>query len=339
MAKVLLVAAGMAALVATTTVVAGRTHGRRAAAVVLGVAVAAGWLLFEPVRQTVFFGQINLLLMGLVVMDCLLPRTRWPRGLLTGLAAGIKLTPLIFVLFFLVRRQYRAAAVAVGAFTGSILLGFALAPGDSVRFWFDAVFETDQRVGTAYAFNQSLNGVLHRVLPEADGARFGLWALLVAAFLVVALIGARRARSVGDDVTALLAIAFWGLLASPLSWSHHWVWVAPAAVALAYPLYRGARRRWWVPGLATMLVLAFAVGPHGVVLSTDPGTPETAWVWWQHLAGSSYTLVAVVALIVLAVCRRPVPSNAGSSAPVRPEPSDRAGPAEPAPRADARDVS
>ncbi|WP_007025385.1 glycosyltransferase 87 family protein, partial [Saccharomonospora iraqiensis] len=318
-ATVLLVAAGLAALLATTTVVAGRRHGRRTGAVLLGAAVAAGWLLIEPVRQTIVLGQINLLLMGLVVVDCLLPRTRWPRGLLTGLAAGIKLTPLIFVLFFLVKRQYRAAAVAVGTFAGSILLGFALAPGDSVRFWFDAVFGTDQKVGTAYAFNQSFNGVLHRLLPDGGDVRFVLWVLLVLAFLAVALLAARRARSVGDDVTVLLAIAFWGLLASPLSWSHHWVWVAPAAVALAYPLRRGAARRWWVPGLATLLVLAFVVGPHGVVLSTDPGTPETAWAWWQHLAGSSYTLVAVAALLVLAVRRRTVSSDAGASATAPPE--------------------
>ncbi len=332
-AKVLLVAAGLAALVATTTVVAGRIHGRRTGAVLLGAAVAAGWLLIEPVRQTVFLGQVNLLLMGLVVVDCLLPRTRWPRGLLTGLAAGIKLTPLIFVLFFLVKRQYRAAAVAVGTFAGSILLGFALAPGDSVRFWFDAVFGTDQQVGTAYAFNQSLNGVLHRLLPDGGSVRFVLWALLVLAFLVVAVLTARRARSVGDDVTVLLAIAVWGLLASPLSWSHHWVWVAPAAVALAYPLGRGAAHRWWVPVLAAVLVLVFAVGPHGVVLSTDPGTPETDWVWWQHLAGSSYTLVAVAALVVLAVRRRTVSSNVGSSATVSPEALPEA------PEPDARGVS
>ncbi|OLT20730.1 hypothetical protein BJF78_09190 [Pseudonocardia sp. CNS-139] len=82
----------------------------------------------EPVLQTIEFGQINLLLMALVAADCLVARPRWPRGLLVGIAAAVKLTPAAFVLYFLLRRDYRAAAVAAVTGVAATLVGFAVRP-------------------------------------------------------------------------------------------------------------------------------------------------------------------------------------------------------------------
>ena len=292
-AKVLLTATSMAAVVVTTTVVAGRRYGRTPRAAVLALGVAGMWFVFEPVRQTIGFGQVNLVLMGLVTVDCLAPRVRWPRGLLLGLAVAIKLTPAVFVLFFLLRRQYRPALVSAVSFAGATLLGFAIAPGASVRYWFSVLLAPGDSVGITYAYNQSMEAVLAR-LPVDGSARFMVWAALVLVTLAVAVVGAYRARCGGDDLTALLLIAVWGLLASPISWSHHWVWVLPGAVLL-YSVFRGGRTRAVV---AVGILLVFLMGAHAYLPQTNGA--ELHWTWWQHLIGSSYVVAGLALLVYLA---------------------------------------
>jgi alpha-1,2-mannosyltransferase len=268
-AATLVTAGGLVALTVTVLLaVPVRARGPLAAVAVLGVCV------FEPVRSTLLFGQVNLLLMGLVAVDCLLPRTRHPRGMLVGVAAAVKLTPAIFVLFFLARRQYAAAATAVVTFAAVTGAGMLLAPADSVTYWHTTIFDPDRIGGAAFVTNQSLRGALTRLgLPE------GLWFALVAALLVMAWHGARRA---GEPVVALLLVAAAGLLASPVSWSHHWVWIVPAVAALA--------GRW-----AVLTTAVFSVGhrflPHA-------RGRELEWTWWQHVAGNTYLLAAIAFLTV-----------------------------------------
>ena len=297
-AKVLITAISVLGLLATTLAVSGRLYGRRSVAVVVGVGAAAAWAVFEPARQTISFGQINLILMGLVALDCLLPRTRWPRGLLIGLATAIKLTPAVFVLYFLARKQYRAAAVTCGSFVGFGLFAWALAPSDTARYWFDSLLDPERIGGLAYAFNQNFRAVLYRLLPEGT-FQTALWLTLVAVALALAWIGARRALAAGDQVGALLAIAVFGLLASPVSWSHHWVWIIPGAVVLVRLALRSGLG---VRILVGLVLAVFAIGPHSHLPQTHD--LELRWTWWQHLLGSSYVLIGVVVLVLLAL-RRP----------------------------------
>ena len=135
---------------------------------------AAGWLLpaalfLEPVRNTLSFGQVNVILMALVAFDSLAVEPPWPRGVLTGLAAAVKLTPALFVLFFLLRRDYRAAAIAALSFAAATGLGFALAGRDSVRYWTSVVFQVGRVGHPDYAANQSLQGVLARAGLSSPG--------------------------------------------------------------------------------------------------------------------------------------------------------------------------
>ena len=144
-----------------------------------------GWLLpaallLEPVRNTLAYGQINIVLMALVALDCLTEAPRWPRGALIGLAAAVKLTPAAFVLFFLLRRDYRAAAAAGVSFAAATAAGFVLAGHDSVRYWTAAVFQTGRIGNPATPANQCLQAVLARAglgcTPRAarpPGWRFG----------------------------------------------------------------------------------------------------------------------------------------------------------------------
>jgi alpha-1,2-mannosyltransferase len=267
-------------------------------------ATALGWLLLpaalflEPVRNTLTFGQVNVILMALVAFDCLADTPSWPRGVLTGLAAAVKLTPAVFVLFFLLRRDYRAAATAGLSFAAATGLGFALAGRDSVRYWTSSVFQAGRVGQPDYAGNQSLRGVLARagLSPHAP-AGLAAWLVLSAAVLVVTGLGMRRALAAGEPCLALSLNAFAALLISPISWSHHWVWCVPALLSLA-SLARRHRSRLAATAAACGLVI-FAAGPqwwfpHGA-------GRELRWAPWEQAAGSAYVLFAVVVLI-LAAC-------------------------------------
>ena len=296
----LLAAASLACLVFTSAVTARRLETDRwrvvqfaAVAVVLGT-------LTEPVRETLTFGQVNLLLMALVVADCLLVRTPWPRGALIGLAAAIKLTPAVFVLFFLAHRQWRPVLVAAATFAVVTVAGFLAAPGASATYWFGGVLTDPARIGSpAFPSNQSLAGLLHRwELPA--GWQTGMWLLGVPAVVVVGWLAVRRLRASGQDVPALLVVAATGLLASPVSWSHHYVWVVPALVWCAHQALHSSwgwgSARWW----ALLIVMAgvFGYGTHWMVATREDHVPH--WGIGAQIVGNGYVWVVVLGLLIAA---------------------------------------
>jgi alpha-1,2-mannosyltransferase len=286
-AVAVLTAASLLALAAVAVLVVRRPVTLAAAAFAFGVVL-------EPVRLTLSFGQVNLVLMALVVADCLLPRTWWPRGTLIGLAAAVKLTPFAFLLYFAAHRRWRPVLTAVGAFTAVSLLAWALAPADTPAYLSTVLGDPTRIGGLTYAGNQSLNGFWHR-LGLGASLTTALWlgsALVVAALGWVAV---RRARVAGDDLGALLAAAVAGLLASPVSWSHHWVWAVLAGVWLV-PRLRG----WRVPGriAAVAGLLVFVAPPHWVL--PNRYDRELDWSWWQHVVGNEFTWSGLALLIVLA---------------------------------------
>ena len=258
----------------------------------LGAAATATILVWaEPVRQTLGFGQINLLLMLLVAADCLVRHPRWPRGTLIGITAAIKLTPALFLLFFIARRQWRPVIVATASFLSAGLLALALAPADSVQYWRHTMFDLNNRVGVAHYTNQSLRGMLHRFGLDS-GLESALWFGLSLITVGCAWLVAARLRAWGEDVLALLVIAAAGLLASPLSWSHHWVWIAPALVALSSAWLRS--RNTYLVVLIAVVAAIFGIGPHALL--PHDSDRELTWTWWQHLVGNSYVWIAAALL-------------------------------------------
>ena len=153
--------------------------------------VAPAVVYLEPIRSNFDFGQINVVLMTLVIADCVPRRTPWPRGMLLGVAIALKLTPAVFLLYFLLRRDTRALLVAAASAVVATLVGFALAWRDSWEYWTDTVHNTD-RIGTATLnTNQNIAGALAR-LGLGEGERFVLWTLACFAVLAVTIWAARR---------------------------------------------------------------------------------------------------------------------------------------------------
>ena len=262
-------------------------------------------LVMEPISSTFLHGQINLLLMGLVVTDALGPKTRIPRGALAGIAAAIKLTPAVFLLYFVARRQWKTASNMVAAFIGATSLSIILAPRDSKAYWTATVFDPTRIGDLGYAANQSLRGGLHRLgglpgMAMSVKTEEHLWFGLSMIVIGLAYLGARRAIERGDTVCALAVVAACQLLISPVSWSHHWVWIAPMLLPFAIQIIRG-RERLKIAGLA-LLTLVFLIGPL-LLFPVDHGL-EMHWGWWENVIGDAYLLITLSFVVWAAATRR-----------------------------------
>ncbi|MCU1355694.1 MAG: hypothetical protein JWM89_1112 [Acidimicrobiales bacterium] len=253
----------------------------------------------EPILQTLGFGQINLVLMGLVVVDLLALRSTRAAGVLIGIAAGIKLTPLVFVLYLVTRRQIRPAITAAASAAGTVLVGLVAMPGPTWRYFTQLAFQA-QRVGhPGFVGNQSLDGALTRLTGSyATAHPYWLAAALVA--LVLGLWTARGVQVWLGEPYGLALVALTGLLVSPISWSHHWVWWAVPAVALVWRVYQ--RRNWLEAALAVVCALPFYIGPFWRIAPRN--IRRLPLVGWQHSLGDAYVIEGVVILLVSAASLR-----------------------------------
>jgi alpha-1,2-mannosyltransferase len=254
--------------------------------------VAPGWLValltlaslgLEPVWQNLTFGQVNLLLMLAVLVDLLRPDRRWS-GVLVGLAAGMKLTPLVFVVLLVMVGRRTAAGRAVLTFGVTVAVGLALVPG-SAAYWGERLLDASRVGPPALAHNQSVYGVLTRLLDGPPPPV--LWVAVAGSLAVGTLVVAARWWRRGERLlgTCLGAVAM--LAVSPVSWSHHWVWAVPVSLVL-WTRARPVCLAW----VAVFVARPFVWLPYG-------DGREYGWTWWQHVVGDAY-LWSAVALTVWA---------------------------------------
>ena len=276
--------ASAAALAAAVSVVL-RASGRSTPGWLIALLVATAVLL-EPVWQNFAFGQINALLMLAVLVDMVRPERRWS-GVLVGLAAGVKLTPLVFVVLLVLVGRRAAGGRAALTYAGTVAVGFVAMPGAAATYWADGVLDASRVGPPELAHNQAAYGALTRLLDSAPSTLVWL-AVAVPLGLAILLVGAWWWRR-GDRVlgTCLGAVAM--LVASPVSWSHHWVWAVPVALVL------WERNRWVGVGWAAVFVARPIVWPgYG-------DDREYAWGPLDHVVGNAY-LLAALALAVYAAC-------------------------------------
>jgi alpha-1,2-mannosyltransferase len=303
-------------------------HGRGGVLLLLTVATAAVATVLEPVRTTVWFGQINLFLMAAILWDLLRGRDSRLRGFAVGLTAGVKLTPAFFVVYLAVTRQWRAVATAVGVGLLTVAVGVVVVPRQSWMFWSDRVFDS-QRVGPAdNPANQSLRGALASVLGTAQ-PNIALWLLCCLVAAILGLSAACLAHRRGQELLALTLTGMTTTAVSPFSWGHHWVWFVPLLV-IAIDLVLRA----WTDGrriLASVLVVvplavvldAFiwkhftpeGVGGlrpfYGIGLFMNPVDPALRW-----FAAQPYLWAfAVTAVVTIVACVRPSRSPQASAPP------------------------
>jgi alpha-1,2-mannosyltransferase len=263
-AAVLTTVASAAAVVAITywlVAPVARRHGwTRWFAVALAVPAVFA---MEPIRETLGYGQLNVLLFALVVADVVaLRRGRGWAGAGIGLATALKLTPGLFIVFLLLTGRRRPAAVATGTFLGVTLFAFVVNGAASWQYWTETMWQTS-RVGRLEKWsNQSVLGMLARLADPGQPDR-RLWAVLAGVVLVVGMWRAVLAYRRGDDLVAFTLTGLTACLVSPISWTHHLVWVVPAAVVLV-DVAAGTPLHGTAPGWLRIRPRAVAVGAGAV---------------------------------------------------------------------------
>jgi alpha-1,2-mannosyltransferase len=286
----------------------------------------------EPVRETIGYGQVNLYLAALVLLDVVGIRRGWRwAGIGTGLATAVKLTPGLFILYFLLTGRRRQAAIALGTFAGATLLAALVSPATSRQFWTSALFETSRigRVGSIA--NQSALGVVAR-LAGTDSPGPGVVLLVGALVVAGGMWRAVRAYRAGDEVAGVTLAGLTTCLASPISWTHHLVWVVPAVVLLVdvgagtplsagtWPRLPGERRRTRTAAAVAAVAVCAVFFLSVTFFVSDPAGYPTATGPWAVLAANSDALVMVLLVAALPARRlTPVaPSAARTTAPPRP---------------------
>jgi alpha-1,2-mannosyltransferase len=268
----------------------------------------------EPVRLTFSYGQVNIVLAAMVLGDLTvrfhIGHRALPRGVLVGIAASIKLVPLVFVPYLFVTRQTRAAWVSLGTFVLCSLLTAATDPRVSWSYW--TKYATDaSRIGAVfYISNQSLRGAVDRLDHRVVSTGLITGASLVVVILGVAL--AAWAYRSSSPLLGTLVCATTGLLASPITWAHHMVWVIPILIWLSCAPDRPHGGRYWaVAGAALFIWAPIWRVPYG-------GTRELSEHGWQLLEGNAFFLATVAFMVGAAVMllrRRRAPVSPGSSDP------------------------
>ena len=283
--------------------------GRRAWAVAALLCATAS-LALEPVRSNFDYGQINLILMVMIVADVTRVRAPW-RGVLVGLAAAIKLTPLVFLFYFAAARDWRSLARGVGTVVVVTAASWLVLPSDSARYWFHEVTDARRTGALGVVSNQGWNGLVHR--SPFDGGHFGtvVWLVLSLATLAGGVVLTRWLVEGARTVEALTVLALTELLVSPVSWTHHWSWlvVVPIVAVGLWSVHRQV-------AVALLVLLGLAVA--------------APYLWLQHgplafVATNSLVLAAAAVLVLWLVAegrRRAslrvaaVPSDPAPAAPV-----------------------
>lgn len=336
----LMLVGSVAALLDTVWLTFGGLGWRGTARVGAASAVSAVALWLEPVQRTLITGEIDLLLMLLVVWD-LSTGGRRLQGAGVGTAAGIKLVALIFIPYLLLTGQRRQAGIAAGTFGVTAAIGFLLFPQASVSWWFGGLFWDAGRTGfVGFLANQSLLGTIARLAGTVPPS--AVWLALAVLAGTPGLLLAARLHRQGRSVHGWVFVAVTSLVVSPVSWDHHWVWIAPALAVLAHMAFRakGARRAAWAASAALVVVVFGAwpsiwkgggsAVPWGLIWYAPytPGGigsvhPEYHWRGLQLVAGNLYLLAGLVMLATAGIVTRRARAVApsGDLQPVQPAPT------------------
>ena len=278
-ARWLMTAASITALLVTvwrTTLALGWSSRDRLGCV---LALSAGLVWLEPVLKALRLGQVELILMAAVVWDVSRPNEGRLTGVAIGLAAGIKLVPLIFIPYLALRGARRASARAAATFAMTVIVGFLALPAESGIWWLKGhIFHAGRELNVSSVANQSLLGLLSRMTGGVSAAT-PVWVACSSLALVVGLLIAARLHRNGDTVLGWCACALTGLLVSPISWDHHWVWVVPL---LVYGVHLSVVRRGGARLLASLGIVLVTVIYFGW---PDALTGRSALVPGRSLAG------------------------------------------------------
>lgn len=266
--------------------------------------IAMAWtalgIWIEPQRSTFDYGQVNVIL-ALAVLYAAYSSRWWLSGLLVGLASGVKLTPAIAGVYFLGMRRWKAAAFSAVVFLATVGLSI-LVIGQQATYYFTDLLGDASRIGPiGTSFNQSWRGGISRIV----GHDAGFGPLVLIAVGLTALLAVVAWRALADDgnrdqLGSLLVVQLFGLLLSPISWTHHWVWLLPLMIWLWHGSRAGspiARTLAWAWIVLTL------VGVPWLLSFAQPTIWQIGRPWYLAWAGLIYIAATLVTLVWIAGSR------------------------------------
>jgi alpha-1,2-mannosyltransferase len=255
----------------------------------------------EPISKNFILGQVNLLIVVALMYDTL-NRTRFT-GYLTGIAAGFKVTPGIFILFMLATRRWADAGRAIVGLVATLIIGALFGVNQVVEYWTSVLFDVSRVGDSERLSNVSLQGAIYRILGDDSASRLiwlALAVIILSGGIVVATFWWNRSRLLAAGIVGLTSVVI-----SPVSWVHHWVWVVPVAGACAALAVRARGHR--PRGVFAALVAA-------ALLTGLPPIIQWRYQWTSLLpfsnanntliVGVGYAMAAVATIALLVVALR-----------------------------------
>lgn len=287
----LMTIASLLSLPITVWLTLGAMGRRGLARAAMALAIGSFALWTEPVTKALFLGQIEPLLLLLVVWD-LTRKDEWRgKGIGIGLAAGIKLIPLLFIPYLLAAGKIRQTTAAVATFAATAAIGFIVLPEPSISYWLTGYFVRPGRTGGVDALvNQSLLGMIAR---QTRGGEFAqpVWLPIAAAVAVIGIAGAALLVRSGKQVHGWVLVGITSLLVSPISWDHHWVWIIPLITLLAgESMASQTWRRWLFLAGAVIVTAIFGAWPWDYS-GPDAYVPQRGLVGWFVRPPLSYNVL------------------------------------------------
>jgi alpha-1,2-mannosyltransferase len=257
-----------------------------------GLALVLPVVLFDPVRQTFLLGQVNIILALMIVADLTMDLPL-PRGILVGLAAAIKVTPFILIPYLLLTRQGRAGIRAVASFLAAALLAVVVNASTSWSYWTHYIRDPQRAGMLSWIGNQGVLGATERMLGHTVTTPTAF--VIVVSVGVLGLLIATGAYRRSSPVLGLLVVEATESLASPVSWSHHFIWMVLLVAWLALAEDRPRAGEWYALALSVLLWAApYWWVPHGPAI-------RFAGRGWLLPLGDAYVLVFIVLLLGAAV--------------------------------------
>jgi alpha-1,2-mannosyltransferase len=249
-----------------------------------------------PMQQEIYFGQIDIFLLALCLIDCAVERPRWPRGLLIGLATAIKLVPGVFIVYLLITGRRRAAGVATMSFAGWTLAALAIAPADSRIYWTSAIFQSKRLGGNAAASNQSLRGMLLRAF-QPQAMPVWLWIAVAAIVAIAGYAAARACWRNGNDMAGMAITGLLGVALAPVAWVHHMCWIIVAIGVVA------GECRNWRRVVTAMLALGLFLTTTPVLTQDHLLANHDLPIVAGRLLEDSFGLAALVLIVIMVKIR------------------------------------
>lgn len=228
---------------------------KRKALLVSFLTVYSLFMLSFPVKFTLGMGQINLILLLLISLSFYFfqGKQQYLSGAFLALAATIKLSPVVLLLFYVRKKQWKVVVSCITLFVLLNLLGVKLLGMQVTKDYWMNIFPSIPTVGNASYYNQALTGWLSRAfVPDliAKTINFLVFGcLLIVSFFITQT--TRKKPEIELSEFSLFIIAT--LIGAGLAWQHHLVVTLIPFTALWFTICQKGMKRSWPWTLAIML--------------------------------------------------------------------------------------